>query len=197
MRQKGFTIIELVISIFILSVAIVGIFSAFSMMVLLTNNASDRLTAAYLAQEGVEIIRNIRDNNWIDSGYYPDTSWVRGIYSTCFPENGDGCRVDYRTMGTEDATFPIQPYDNSEYLNIDSDGFYSYGAGTDTKFRRKILAEYLSGYGYDYVIKVTVTVYWDEKPSILNPNGDPGSIVVEEYFYDWYDYNGFYEEFEP
>ena len=63
--SKGFTIIELIISIFILSVALVGIFSAFSIVTILTSDSADRLTGTYLAQEGMEIVRNIRDTNWI------------------------------------------------------------------------------------------------------------------------------------
>jgi prepilin-type N-terminal cleavage/methylation domain-containing protein len=53
--SKGFTLIELIISVFILSVAVVGIFNAFSIMIILTSDAADRLTATYLAQEGEEI----------------------------------------------------------------------------------------------------------------------------------------------
>jgi prepilin-type N-terminal cleavage/methylation domain-containing protein len=89
--KNGFTIIELVISIFILSVAIVGVFSAYSMVTILTSDASDRLTATYLAQEGMEITRNVRDTNWlnIDAGNPAGATWLDGL--SCL----SGCEADY------------------------------------------------------------------------------------------------------
>ena len=64
--NKGFTLIELVISIFLLCFVIIGVYNAFSIIVILTSDTSDRLTATYLAQEGIEIVRNIRDTNWLN-----------------------------------------------------------------------------------------------------------------------------------
>jgi len=184
--SRGFTIIELIITIFILSIAIVGIYSAFSMMVILTANASDRLTAAYLAQEGIEIVRNIRDTNWINSSY-TETVWIQGL-EACTSDIG-GCQADYRTMGTDSS--PLSPYGDgnstSNYLKIDdANGFYSYDLGKKTKFRRQILISFVSD--IDYIAKVTVNVFWDEKPNVLNPTGEAGSITAEEYFYNWYNY---------
>jgi type II secretory pathway pseudopilin PulG len=167
--SKGFTIIELIISIFILSLAVVGIFSAFSMMVILTADAADKLTATYLAQEGMEIVRNVRDTNWLnmdlcDSGktipanVSCPSSWVDGLTTTengadnspvdCSCPVGDdctskGCNADY-TTGTNIATGATQMANwassDGDYLNIDAaTGFYDYKAGTRTKFKRKIL----------------------------------------------------------
>ena len=64
--SKGFTLIELVISIFVMSVGLVGVFGAFSVISILTSDSANRLAGSYLAQEGVEIVRNIRDNNWLN-----------------------------------------------------------------------------------------------------------------------------------
>ncbi len=176
-NNKAFTIIELVITIFILSVAVIGVYNAFSTMVVLTANASNRLTAAYLAQEGMELVRNIRDTNWTN-----DYDWrcgLAGVTGTCDVGNKDctaGCEADYKTI----ATSPLTPYgvgvDAGRYLNIDTDGFYSYSTGTTiTKLKRKITITPLN----DYIMKVRVEVFWVEKASILNPVGQ-GSITAEE-----------------
>ena len=194
--KRGFTIIELIISIFILSIAVVGIYSAFSMMVVLTADASDRLTAAYLAQEGIEVIRNIRDTNWLSSSFVPETSWTQS-FSNCTSDIG-GCEADYKTMGTDSS--PLLPYgtgsNSGDYLKIDTSsdgsGFYNYTTGSKTKFKRKILVSFLDA--HPEIVKVTVTVFWDVKPNILNQTGGlagnpgSGSVAVEEYFYDWYNY---------
>lgn len=179
----GFTIIELIITIFVLSIAIIGVFGAFSIMVILTSNVSDRLAAAYLAQEGVEIIRNIRDTNWLNMDANPDlASWDDGLYAC---ENGASCQVDYTTTGFDSN--PVLPWHEDSYLKIDADNFfYSYGAGTKTKFRRKITIDTSLA---PYIMKVIAEVFWDEKPNILNLAEEQGSIQVEDTLYNWYNYN--------
>jgi len=64
--MKGFTIVEIIIAIFITSIVLMGIFSIFYVVTVLASDSSDRLTATYLAQEGMEIVRNIRDKNWLN-----------------------------------------------------------------------------------------------------------------------------------
>ena len=125
----GFTIIELAISIFILSFAVVGVFSVFSMIVILTSDASDRLTATYLTQEGMEIVRNIRDTNWLNmdicaSGGTPNAvscpvSWADGL------DCASGCEADYTTGTGVSGARSMSPW-ASLPLCIDTNGFYYY-----------------------------------------------------------------------
>jgi type II secretory pathway pseudopilin PulG len=177
--NKGFTIIELIIAIFILSIAIIGVFSTFSVMVILTSSTADRLTAAYLAQEGAEIIKNIRDNNWLSS---EAALWDEGLL---YCEQSEGCKVDYKS-GPNIAG----PWTGGEadYLKTGSNGFYSYENDTKTKFRRKVTIVCLPSNDCttDYIMKVSVQVFWDEKPNILNPAGSQGSIQTENTLYNWY-----------
>ncbi|MDP3882582.1 MAG: prepilin-type N-terminal cleavage/methylation domain-containing protein [Candidatus Staskawiczbacteria bacterium] len=186
-KNKGFTIVELIVTIFILSIAVIGVFGAFSIMIVLTSTSADRLTAAYLAQEGVEIIRNIRDTNWLeaDTNTDIDTAWDEGLQNC---ESALGCMVDYRTTGSTEH--PVIPRTNSDsdYLGIDAMGFYNYNEGTPTKFKRKITITYLpdGDSSSDYIMKVSVEVFWDQKPNILNPNGGQESIKAEDTLYNWY-----------
>ncbi len=193
--DDGFTIIELVISIFVLSIAISGIFSAFSIMLILTSDSANRLTAIYLAQEGMEIVRNIRDNNWLnmdtcaaDSGCTPNTyTWLDGL--NCV----SGCEADYTL--TELHSF------SGDYLKIDANGFYNSTGGVQTKFERKIIITQIPDVNNqpdDHIIKVIAQVSWDQKATILNPGvkadtcnqpgGPSNCITVEETLYDWYNY---------
>jgi len=145
-------------------------------MVILTSDASDRLTAAYLAQEGMEIVRNIRDTNWLNMSDDPEATWYDGL-SEC----ESGCQADYETTGA--ATSPLVPYVDIDHLKIDDTGdFYNRTSGTDTKFKRKITITFAT----EYIMKVSVQVFWDQKPTILNPDGLPGVIETEENLYDWY-----------
>ena len=201
-KRKGFTIIELVISIFVLSVGVVGVFTAFSIILILTSDATNRLTATYLTQEGIEVVRNIRDTNWLNmdtcaSGGFPangascPATWIDAL------EGCDmGCEVDYTTTGTgSNLVGPIF----GNYLNIeDASDFYGYGTGSPTKFKRKVKIISLE----DYVLKVTVEVSWDKKATILGDAVSAGSadpidstkcnpsncVSAEETLYNWYNY---------
>jgi len=185
--KTGFTIIELVITIFILSLAVVGIFNAFSIITILTSDSSDRLTATYLAQEGMEIVRNIRDQNWlnIDVGVPAGATWLDGL-DVCF----NGCRTDY-------SKNQLDPWANNEtdYLKIDDgNGFYNLTNGTNTKFKRKIIITHPeddSGNPIDYILKVVVEVSWNKKATILKSGLEAGTcedncIKAEETLYNWY-----------
>jgi GxxExxY protein len=163
--EKGFTLIELVIAIFILTFAVIGVYNAFSTIVVVTYGASDRFTAAYLAQEGLEIIRNIRDNNWIKIN-----NWATGLTGCT-----EGCEADYNTTGT--TTSPLTPYGTEgNNLKIDGNGFYNYTNGTPTKFKRKIT---IIPQGIN-VLKVSVSVTWETKGQQFSFD------EAEEYLYDWY-----------
>ena len=64
-KQTGFTILEMLLALAVLSV---GIMATFTLSLANLNTAKDnyqRILAANLAREGMEIVRNIRDSNWL------------------------------------------------------------------------------------------------------------------------------------
>lgn len=64
-RQAGFTLLEMLIA---LSVISVGVMAAFTLSTANLNTAKanySRVLAANLAREGLEAVRNIRDTNWL------------------------------------------------------------------------------------------------------------------------------------
>lgn len=77
--KRGFTLIEATLSTFILAVGALGAFGAIQMINSFTSGISSRLQAIYLAQEGIENIRNIRDSNWLGQRYSPALLWDNGI----------------------------------------------------------------------------------------------------------------------
>lgn len=83
--ESGFTLTEVMIAVMILTVAIV---SSTSLLVgLINTNRSNvqTLQAYYLAQEGVELMRNVRDTNWL---YNVD--WLHGL------EKNEGFAINLR-----------------------------------------------------------------------------------------------------
>lgn len=159
---------EAIIALFLISVGIVGFFSVFQKIINYNSIIFSRLTAAYLAQEGIEIVRNIRDSYWLDG----EKDWEDFLdlsNSYCLL-SGSGCQADYKS-----ETFDFY---SGEYLQIDYDGFYSYSAGTSTKFQRKITIN-SDPFNPDDPVEVIVEVSWSEK-------GQDYKTQVQENLYRWW-----------
>jgi prepilin-type N-terminal cleavage/methylation domain-containing protein len=144
-HKKGFTILELMIAIFILLVGIGSAFSLISQTVTHTSLLKKKLIASYLAQEGIELIRNIRDGN-----YLKEENWDQWL-TDC----SNGCIVDYQSLPNQ----PLTPYDN-QYLKIDNESFFfNYSRGSSTKFKRKITTQKKDSDTLDVVCEV----FWEER----------------------------------
>ncbi|MDP2967308.1 MAG: hypothetical protein Q8N87_02775 [bacterium] len=76
-NNKSFTILEVILAIFILTVAVFASFSLIQQTVVGVSLNQSKLIAYYLGQEGVENIRNIRDTNWLQG-----KDWLEGIPSS-------------------------------------------------------------------------------------------------------------------
>lgn len=163
--QGGFTLLEVTIAIFILLVGVTAGSVLIARTVGQISVFSSKLIASYLTQEGIEIVRNIRDTNWLEGG-----AWDEGL------SDGDW-EVDYTATTVEDppgASAYFEVYaDNFLKLN-GSSGFYDYDpAGTDTKYKRKITI----ASGAD-TLTVTVETIWSEK-------GKSYSHTAQEILYNW------------
>ena len=64
MTKKGFGLIEIVIALSIVSGSILGIFWLAYVSFNLLGESNRRSQAAYLAEEGLEVIRMLRDESW-------------------------------------------------------------------------------------------------------------------------------------
>lgn len=157
-KDGGFTMVELIVTIAILLFGIIGIYSFFHPAYVLNSNFSLRLAAAYLGQDGLEIVKNIRDNNIISGSL-----WSQG-FDVCTA----GCQLDYKTKTSiETSANILQEYTNN-YLNINPDGFYSYDPGTPTKFKRRITIT--QPFSDSNILKVDVSVMWDYNGQTFNFN---------------------------
>ncbi|MDP2651914.1 MAG: prepilin-type N-terminal cleavage/methylation domain-containing protein, partial [bacterium] len=65
LTSRGFTLIETMVAITILTLAISGSFFTANSAIVAAETASDQLTASYLAQEGIEYVRLMRDNEYL------------------------------------------------------------------------------------------------------------------------------------
>ncbi|HHE76461.1 MAG TPA: prepilin-type N-terminal cleavage/methylation domain-containing protein [Candidatus Parcubacteria bacterium] len=166
--KSGFTLLEVMVAIFVILVGVLGAYSVVQKIIFETHQSSFRLTAAYLAQEGVEIVRNIRDNNWLNGG-----DWNNGI-EDCDDESF--YQADYKS---NDLGSCINAASGAQKLNVNGEGFYAYDdedTGKTSPFIRKILITRVS----DNMLKVVVKVFWYYKNNLQGP------ITVEDYLYNWH-----------
>lgn len=116
--KKGFTLFEVLVSLLIILIGIIIISQFLPSFITSSIFLNLEFTASYLAQEGIELVRNIRDSNLIN-----DRPWNKGI------EKGSWL-IDFQ----KNKLFPYK----DEFLKINEEGFYGY-SGKDTPFKRKII----------------------------------------------------------
>jgi prepilin-type N-terminal cleavage/methylation domain-containing protein len=77
--HKGFTLIETLIAIAVLSLAVTGPMTIAQKSLSSAMYARDQITAYYLAQDAIEYVRNVRDSNRLHrNNGNPATDWLTG-----------------------------------------------------------------------------------------------------------------------
>jgi len=156
--SRGFTVLESIVAIFILSLSISGVFSSVQQSLSQTTIARDEVKAFYLAQEAVELIRNKRDGNQLERIINSSSNtWLFGISANvadpCY--FGKVCQVDavstsFVYCGVSWGSCPVLRQSPSTFL-------YSYDVSSPaTNFKREIQIESISA----TEIAVTVRISW-------------------------------------
>lgn len=153
----GFTLVEALVAVAVLTVALTPVFAQVTASFRLARTIEQNLVASTLAQEGVELVRGMRDDNW-----FADNRFKQG-FDAC----ANGCRVVF------DDSAPL-PLDANPPLQVDTQGRYRYSGGTDTPYSRRVTIEDVS----DGHVKVVSKVTW-------NIGGTVREVVVEDHLFDW------------
>ncbi|KND48103.1 MAG: putative Type IV pilus pilin [Parcubacteria bacterium C7867-006] len=156
--SKGFTLVESLVAIGILSLSIAATFTAVQAGLKTSIAAKDQITAFYLAQEALEYVKNIRDENALHA-LNGTATWLTGLsaISTDPCYFGKICRIDVGQSSVSECTLGTGTCPN---LNKDStSGLYGYSSGTTwstTSFNREIQLTSVSADS----ITVTIRVRW-------------------------------------
>lgn len=171
-NPKGFSLLEVLIATFILVVGILGMIGLISRSI--TSAIEDRqaIIAAGLAQEGIELVRNIRDTNMMaqlnDVGKDGNL-----IFKTNLPQNSDEkCIIDINSETYHNGDEPIKvrcSEPESLYLSPETANFKQFytheqeSGATLTAFKRYVSVAYeTNSEGVITGMEVTSRVFWSD-----------------------------------
>ncbi len=154
--HRGFTLVETLVAVMLLSIAVVAPMTLAAKSLSSAYYARDQITAFYLAQEAIEALRSIRDQQILIIAQNP--SGAPDIFGL-IPHDNSAFIIDAReidsasTIAACSGTCPPLQTDGALYgYDICADG------SCDTYFVRTARAHYV-GASQDE-IRVTVTVTW-------------------------------------
>lgn len=192
---RGFTIVETLVAISILLIGVSAAFSAAQSSLSATSAIKDRITAIFLAQEAMEMARNLKDQNLLAqniSGNESDPEWLEGFSGLGGAEpcssateadgfqGGTKCDYSFNTDGNTDLSFIECELSGCEPLNVldvNGNSFYTHDPGTPSRFTREIyVKEFNVGSGGRREAQVAVTVTWP-------PNHE---FSITNSFFNWF-----------
>jgi hypothetical protein len=165
-NKKGSLIIESLVGI---SLVIVGMLAILNLMFFSEKKERElrhRLQAIYLSSEGIEVVKNIIDNN---KAFKRDDIWRNTVNDL------SGEAINFNTVNKilSSTTSVI-------YLFEDANGFYfstiPLPNSTSTIFKRKIELAMTEN---DQAINVTSTVFWEENGQLLKVS------LVDKFYLSW------------
>lgn len=178
--STGFTIIETLVAIFILLITTTGPLAFAQSGLRASFLARDQVTAFHLAQEPVEIFKNLRDNNQVKRIQGEEEGWLAD-FGGCRPSavgNTVSCNVE--KFARYSITAPSCSMDGCPSLNYNSTNkrFVINGDPglTSSKYTRTIYVTLIN----DNEIQVIVHVSW-ETQFLARKN-----IVIQENIYKKY-----------
>ncbi len=171
-KNKGFTVVETLVAIAILSLSITATFTAVQNGIRFSTHAKDQLTAFYLAQQAVESVKTMRDNNILFSLYSLENNedrrdWLYGLAtdssSPCAFSHV--CQIDSllltatRCGGGTTVSITENPPNLCDNLRQnEANGLYGYVAEWElTRFKREVQLENVID---TREVRVVVTVSW-------------------------------------
>lgn len=163
----GFTLVETLVAISIFIIALVGMLNITGGSIADTGYAKDKIVANYLASEGIEYIRNLRDTY----NLYEANGWDGFLahIKICSIDNKTGCYIDPKSIDFSNQEQPMKALEVNECPSGTCPIFYfqpelviykyNYEGGISTSFRRKIfIREVPTQNLQDKEIEVTSTV---------------------------------------
>ena len=155
--NRGFTLIETLVTLVLVTIAMGPVFILATSTVNVASRIEHNLIASNLAQEGIEVIRNIRDTNCLTGSAF-DNNLSIGTW-----------RVQWDTVSGGLMAVGANP------VLKKNNGIYNYAAGTDTLFRRTVT---ISKPNVGELVLVS-SVTWVERGNINR------TVTTESHLFNW------------
>ncbi|MEI7792061.1 MAG: type II secretion system protein [Candidatus Berkelbacteria bacterium] len=179
--KKAFSLIEVLLAATIIVILLYALVAAGRSALRNSSSIHEKAQAMLLAQQGLEIVRQIRDTNWIDAN---QQNWSNFSFDTTEKwrdKSGSDMKIKFDSLSeakrpfldvlAAPADYEIISVDNLEYHRI-------------VKYVKLASANMPEGIGSggaiqpaDNAVKVTVTVSWD--------TGTPQSLSISEVLTNW------------
>lgn len=195
-KSKGFTLVETLVAIFVLVIAVTGPMSAVVNSLKASFLARDQIVAFYLAQDVIEAIKNVRDNNYLVELQATSPNfgtWLKpgnqdNIPPPCINPANKTCSIDTSGLKTGNPIrFKSDHSDCSSsnkcdiFLDTTNNVFTHDDSDTSTKYKRIVYLDKIQNNGSrEDELKIVVEVEWEA--SFL---GGTRKIVVQENIYNW------------
>ena len=168
----GQVIVEALVAISIAVIGLLGIFELLSRSLSLNKVVGDQYVASNLTAEGIEVIKNLIDNNILRGGVAWNDKISNRIYQISYNDqalsnsigNPSNCNASYIRQNSTPLTFEK------------ASGLYGYGFPEITNYKRAVCIEILQS-GDE--IKVNSITAW------ITRGGATFDINLEDHFYNW------------
>ncbi len=196
-KKTGFTLLETLIALSVILAAVVGPVSLITKGLADFSFSKNKLIAANLAQEGIELVRSIRENNVICDSLNGAVAWPwnedpeppNPPGGNTFTNLTAGVAIDRVTtincgVGEVFITVPILSSSCSEKLRYDpATGLYGYTGAQETIFSRCVTIRVPpespdAGIDAGEQMDIVSVVQWDEKQL-------QKSLILRERLYNW------------
>lgn len=181
--KNGFTLIEAMVALLILTLAIIPTLAVTSSALDIAAVIQDDMIGAMLAQEGVEIVRSLRDYNWFACDEF-STGLVGGPYIVDTDTNWDDCNPGRSLTLASGNSSVLQIMTNILY---GTKRYAHQPAALETaelsKFRRTVTINQVSA----AELRVISEVSWFTKNKTTYPGcpADTRCARVESHLYNW------------
>lgn len=154
-EQKGFSLLGIIIALFIIGVGLAAILTLVNFSLRAATTSKDKVIASFLAQDGIEAVRFMRESqsDW--------DAWYNSINSGAY-------LIQYNSglMGFSDSP-----------LLINSSSFFQYSSGVASPFYRRMILTKAPAGNQDE-LKVVAEIKWQDR-------GQWHYLTAEDRLWNW------------
>jgi len=178
-NNRGFSLLEITIALAVLGTGVAGAIALINATISAGTGIRSQLTAAHLAQEGVEVIHNIRHTNWIEFNPWSDLLENAGCNPSTLPP--PACPIQ-----------AIVNFDSTDYFvtGIPADWRMMWDSGA-SRYVHNPAGQFFSRHieiGYENDDNGTPGDPSDDQPVMVIESiveWPRGSLSAEDRLYDW------------